>query len=140
MSLNNLAKFEAKNKIKDAIMTFIVTQLSSSQDIKDAKEAFRMLDQNGDGKLSILELLNGYKSVNLDPEVIDKIMARVDTDSNGYIDYTEFLKAAIDIKKLASNINLKIAFETFDKDGSGKISPDELRYALLGENEGEDSI
>lgn len=57
-------------------------------------------------------------------------MEEVDTDKSGFIDYTEFLKAALDSHKLLCRNNLKEAFEIFDRDGNGSISLDELRKIL----------
>ncbi len=50
----------------------------------------------------------------------------VDLDQNGTIDYNEFLAATLNRTKLMSKHNLEAAFKTFDKDGSGKISVDEI--------------
>ena len=57
-------------------------------------------------------------------------MEAVDTDQSGFIDYTEFLKAAMDSQKILCKNNLKEAFEIFDSDGSGSISVDELKKIL----------
>ncbi|CAG9333526.1 unnamed protein product [Blepharisma stoltei] len=134
-SWGNLSGFKTGNKIKEAIITFIITQLASSQDIKSARETFKKLDENGDGKLSRGELEKGFKMLNgYTPELLDRIMKEVNTDKNGCIGYTDFLKAATDMKKLATATNLQNTFDAFDKDGSGKISADELKWALQGEN------
>ena len=61
---------------------------------------------------------------------VDKIMAQVDSDGNGYIEYTEFLAASMNQKKLLSAGNLDKAFAAFDKDGSGTVSSDEIRNML----------
>ena len=50
----------------------------------------------------------------------------IDLDGNGVIDYNEFLSCAINKEKIMSNERLEIAFKTFDSDGSGKISVDEI--------------
>ena len=55
-------------------------------------------------------------------EEVDRIMRTVDTDNSGFIDYTEFVKATMDPKKVMSTQNLRIAFDLFDRDGSGSIS------------------
>ena len=70
--------------------------------------------------------------------IVDNIMRRVDTDNNGSIDYNEFLKAGIDVKKVATADYLKSAFALFDKDGNGKISLEELKSVLQAG--GEDDI
>ena len=53
-------------------------------------------------------------------------MKSVDLDGNGSIDYNEFLTATMNREKILSKQNLELAFKTFDKDGSGTISVDEI--------------
>jgi calcium-dependent protein kinase len=47
---------------------------------------------------------------------------RLDRDRSGYIDFNEFLSAALDEAKVASRKNLVNTFAMFDVDGSGQIS------------------
>jgi calcium-dependent protein kinase len=54
-------------------------------------------------------------------------MTSIDLDGNGYIDYNEFLSATINRDKILNKQNLELAFKTFDRDGSGKISIDEIQ-------------
>jgi calcium-dependent protein kinase len=51
-------------------------------------------------------------------------------DNSGYVDYTEFIAAAMNKQKLLSKKNLISAFNAFDKDGSGSITADEIRDVL----------
>ncbi len=53
-------------------------------------------------------------------------MTSVDMDGNGTIDYNEFITSAINKEKVLSKQNLELAFKTFDKDKSGKISIEEI--------------
>ena len=108
-ALNNLTQFHSENKLRDASILFIITQLLSATDLKFAKNIFLELDENGDGKLSKQELINGYKkyfSEENTEALVNSIMKEVDTDDNGFIDYNEFLKATVDINKILSNENL----------------------------------
>lgn len=133
--LYNLKNFQASTKLRDAVHTFITTQCISSQDTKDLRDIFISIDKNGDGKLSREELLEQYAnemSIEDAEKEVNRIMQEVDSDNNGFIDYTEFLKATLDIKKVLSTENLKTAFKVFDRDGSGSISAAELRKVLEG--------
>ena len=70
---------------------------------------------------------------------MDQIINRVDADGNGFIDYTEFLVAAIDRGRLTSIELLEAAFSAFDTDASGAIDMKELKE-VLGAEDIEDSV
>lgn len=61
-------------------------------------------------------------------------MNSIDLDGNGFVDYSEFLTASMNKEKILSIQNLEAAFNAFDKDGSGKISVDEIQ-ALFTQKE-----
>jgi calcium-dependent protein kinase len=63
-------------------------------------------------------------------EKVDGILAQIDTDCNGYIDYSEFIAATIDLRKALTHANLEAAFRAFDHDRNGTISSDEIRRML----------
>ncbi len=71
---------------------YIVTQLTSKTEKAQLQNAFLSLDKNADGKLSREELEAAYRDVHTDEQTvakdIDTIMRNVDTDHNGYIDYS----------------------------------------------------
>lgn len=106
--------------------------------MQELQRAFKALDTNFDGKLSRQELVEGYKQILGDIEAeeeVDRIMAIADADGSGEIDYSEFVVATMDKKKLLSNEKLETAFNLFDKDNSGSISADEIKDVLgVGKN------
>ena len=55
-------------------------------------------------------------------KIFDDIMASLDKNCNGVIDFTEFLTAAADKDVLLSEKNLRMVFNMFDKDHNGSIS------------------
>lgn len=55
---------------------------------------------------------------------------RIDLDGNGTLDYTEFITAAISEQNLITENRLMMAFEMFDKDGSGALSHDEIKDVI----------
>lgn len=142
-ALGNLKNFQSMNKLRDAVHTFVTTQLIESKDIAELREVFRKIDKNGDGILTRQELLEEYIKQKGSEEAqaeVDKIMSEVDTDNNGSIDYTEFLKASMSSKTLLSSENLRLAFNLFDKDHNGTISAAEMRKVLEGGFESADSV
>lgn len=133
--LNNLKSFAAQIKLQQAIMTFIASQLLTKEETQQLTENFKLLDRNGDGKLSREELLQAYSatmSLQAAEDEVERIMAMVDIDGSGFIDYTEFIVATTQKETLLSKENLEKAFSVFDRDGSGQISAGELR-AMLGD-------
>ena len=97
----------------------------------DLHKLFVSIDKNADGKLSREELINVYSNLIDSPadveEKVDKIRANVYVDHNGYIDYSEFVIALTNKRKLLSTENLKQAFNMFDRDGGGLITADEIK-------------
>jgi calcium-dependent protein kinase len=59
----------------------------------------------------------------------------LDTNNNGYIDYTEFLAGCMKSKIYLKEDHLKIAFSYFDKDKSGFITRDEIRKIMCSNTE-----
>jgi len=101
------------------------------------REAFSKFDKNGDGKLTIDELKEGVKQIkgcHLTDEDIEKAMDVIDSNKNGYIDYTEFIASCLQSYNYLQESHLKAAFGYFDKDNSGTISLDELKQCLQHED------
>lgn len=68
-------------------------------DLIEISQAFKALDTNNDGKLSIKELEEGYRKYFgslISNSEIKLIMKRVDADGSKYIDYSEWIVATID--------------------------------------------
>jgi calcium-dependent protein kinase len=67
------------------------------------------------------------------------IMDSLDTNNNGYIDYTEFLAGCLKSKIYMNEDNIMQAFDYFDKDKSGTITVEELRKVMSNEEMGIDT-
>ena len=116
------------------------------------QRAFKALDKNSDGKLSRDELVDGYRTIfgELAEVEVDKILARVDANGSGEIDYSgkfilinfslEWIVATINKDKLLSADKLKAAFTLFDKDGSGAISSEEVKEILCSGQKIDDAV
>ena len=113
--LNNL---KSANKLQQAAMIFIATQLMSHKEKAMLTKIFMNLDKNGDGILTNEELLEGYIKLYGNKEralaEVKSLMSNADIDGNGTIDYSEFLFAAGNKKMLLTKTNMKQAFDLFD--------------------------
>lgn len=123
--------------MQQAAIAFIVSQLTSKEEMAELQKAFKALDKNSDGKLSREELIEGYRQTlgDMAEEEVDRIMKAADTDGSGEIDYSEWIVATTDKKKLLTDDKLKMAFSVFDRDGGGSISNNEIKEVLgVGKN------
>lgn len=132
-ALNNLKNFRAEYKLKQATLTYIVSQLLNKEETAKMESIFKAMDLNNDGMLSMDEIKAGYEKhfgTNVDDEEIRRMFKEIDADDSGAIDYSEFLMATMTETQLLSKEKLQAAFKMFDKDGSGTISKDEIKEAL----------
>jgi len=137
--LANIANFNFKEKLQQSTIAFIVHFLSTNEEFNEIRKLFVAMDKNGDGRLTYSELKEGfedYYGIVLTEFELDNIMANVDQDKNGYIEYNEFLRVAVNQKTIISQKNLQLAFEHFDKNNDGKLSIDEIKK-ILGTNKNE---
>lgn len=113
-----------------------VALMASPDDIKNLKSLFLQLDVNGDGTLTIPEITEGLKELGFDPAQKETMLENIklaDTDGSGEIDYTEFIAATMSSKMYMNEKYLRAAFDMFDKDGSGKVSGEEILRLLQGD-------
>ncbi len=128
-----LKKFTSKNKLKQASIAFLVHNMSTNEMVKNLKDIFKQLDDSGDGRLSHDELKKGYQkffSDSLSEMEFEALIHKLDGDNSGFVEYEEFLRATMDTESILTDKNLKIAFDFFDKDGSGHLSAEEIKSVL----------
>lgn len=132
-TFNNLSSFESNNMLRNAVKTFIATQILTMEQTKHLKKLFDEIDDNGSGTITKDELLVAYKKMMTPSEAeaqVERIFNAGDIDGSGTIGYTEFIQVAMEKDKMFTKENIKQAFEVFDKDGNGKISSEELKAVL----------
>ena len=107
-------------------------QLSEEQ-IEEFKEAFSVFDKDGDGTITLDELSIVMKSLgrNATREELKAMIAEVDDDGSGEIEFEEFLRL------MTSKINdgdtveeMREAFLVFDRDRSGSVTASELKHVM----------
>ena len=108
-ALSNLKTFRADQKLKQATFAFIASQLLTKSEKENLAKIFKAIDKNGDGKLSKEEIMEGYGKYfgkHMEKEDIEQMFDSVDIDKSGFIDYSEFVIAAMNEKTLLTNEKL----------------------------------
>ncbi|CRH03075.1 centrin-1, putative [Plasmodium relictum] len=105
----------------------------------EIKEAFDLFDTNGTGRIDAKELKVAMRALGFEPkkEDIRKIIADVDKDGSGTIDFNDFLDImTIKMSERDPKEEILKAFRLFDDDETGKISFKNLKRVAkeLGEN------
>ncbi|CAB9505617.1 MAP kinase-activated protein kinase 2 (Fragment) [Seminavis robusta] len=122
-------------KLKQAVYTYIASQLLRKEEREEIDRVFRGMDSDRDGKLSKEDIRKGYKRFfdkELSNKETDKLFERINMNGDGYVDYTEFVIAAMQKSKILDTQKLRAAFSSFDRGDKGYISANDLKLALAG--------
>ena len=128
--IDNLKSYKCDSVIQETALAYLVHNFSQREDIVNACKLFNQIDVSGDGKINQKELLKGLKTkINSDTleKDVEMIFKNIDGDNNGYIEYEEFVRAAVDKESFLQENVLRFAFRYFDKDNSGEICYDEIK-------------
>ncbi|TPX15109.1 calmodulin [Thyridium curvatum] len=138
----------------------------TEEQVSEFKEAFSLFDKDGDGQITTKELGTVMRSLGQNPSEseLQDMINEVDADSNGTIDFPEFLTMmARKMKDTDSEEEIREAFkvrlgsqperflaqysnlcllQVFDRDNNGFISAAELRHVMtsIGEKLTDDEV
>ncbi len=119
IALRSLRNFKVQVKLQQAAMAYMASHMQSKETETRLRAAFQAFDKNGDGLLDRSELIEGYLKLGMKrtqaAKVVENIMATIDLNKNGTIDYSEFLMANMNKEEVLSQEKLKEAFRLFDK-------------------------
>ena len=130
--IQNMTKYRSDNMLKCAVIAYLVHHITNTEECFEASKLFIKIDLNYDGKIEKHELIQGFEkywgiSKKEAKEKVDLIFANIDTDFNGFIEYEEFVRAAVNSSIFMSKNYLKFAFNYFDRDSSGDITFEEIK-------------
>jgi calcium-dependent protein kinase len=126
LAVESLKEFAGMGKLKKAALFVIATQLKDNQ-IEDLKQFFLGMDADASGTLTPDEIKKGFENAGLKaPKELEELLKNIDNDGSGEIDYMEFIAATMDRQKYVQEDVCWQAFKTFDLDGSGTITKDEM--------------
>ncbi|XP_037948978.1 uncharacterized protein LOC119680298 [Teleopsis dalmanni] len=139
------AKAAAVNTFIDSIPKTKQTDRFTKEQIGKYKKAFMKFDRDHDGNISAKELetiLNFLGSPTTGVKLLEMFEV-ADIDNNGTIDFSEFLNLMSQLLKKAPKTTrltpnqvaeFREAFKHFDKNGDGKIDPEELEIVMRSLN------
>ncbi|KAL2342346.1 hypothetical protein Fmac_003631 [Flemingia macrophylla] len=102
------------------------------EDMDEMKRVFSRFDANGDGKISVTELDNVLRTLGsgVPPEDLQGVMDDLDTDHDGFINFSEFAAFCRSDTADGGDTELRDAFNLYDQDKNGLISATELYQVL----------
>merc|ERR1719347_139688 len=105
----------------------------SSTELSDYREIFNTFHIDGDGSITVKELATVLNQMGHEAseETLGQMLGEADTDGDGSIDFDEFTDMMMkkeDYKQEEDKI--REAFHSFDLDGDGFITKEELKTAL----------
>mmetsp|Transcript_98016 Transcript_98016/g.272772 ORF Transcript_98016/g.272772 Transcript_98016/m.272772 type:complete len:577 (-) Transcript_98016:272-2002(-) len=128
--VQSMTHFQTLNMLQKAAITALAWR-ATDEDTVHLRQIFESLDRDGNGHITVAELRNAFEKAGVEIPG-DLSMLDVGTDGNDTIEYTEFIAAAMDKKKIVKEEVVWEAFKIFDQDGSGTVTKKELLKILTG--------
>lgn len=129
--ITNITRFVEAKEMKQAVLMYMACKLSE-QELHSLKEIFKAIDRDGDGVITAQELEYSLThNTKIPNKRLEYIVAGIDINKNGQIDYTEFIASCLGRHIYGNITRATAAFNYFDKDKDGFITADELRKALF---------
>lgn len=111
-----------------------MADLLSLQQITELKEAFSIFDKDCDGSITVDDLESAFSSIGqkVSKVRLQSILAEADLDSNGVIDFPEFLTLVA--TKLndpqEKELEMRRAFRMYDLGNTGYITATNLKFVM----------
>mmetsp|Transcript_33930 Transcript_33930/g.95459 ORF Transcript_33930/g.95459 Transcript_33930/m.95459 type:complete len:952 (+) Transcript_33930:178-3033(+) len=147
-----MKEFTGYNRMKQLALRHVAS-VYHEEEIRDLREQFALMDKDGDGALTLDEMVQALRKMELgegreplEEAEIRSIVDSLDYNNDGTIDYLEFTTAALHIGQKQRGDRegwgnkVKLAFDKIDKDGNGLIETHELEQELLHMGETAESI
>lgn len=129
--ITRLRSYKGESLFKRAAMNMLV-KMASSKEVEELRAQFQAMDKDGSGMILAKELneIIRKKKLNMSDKEINDLIEEVDYQGNGKINYSEFLSATINLQTFLDEQKLLAVFNQFDTDRSGKITEENIYYAM----------
>ncbi|CAI0461680.1 unnamed protein product [Linum tenue] len=133
--LKNMRQFVKYSRLKQFALRALASTLGE-EELADLKDQFDAIDVDKNGSISLEEMRQALAKDlpwKLKESRVLEILQAIDCNTDGLVDFSEFVAAALHVHQLQEHNSEKweersqAAFDKFDIDGDGYITPDELR-------------
>ncbi|KFK30239.1 hypothetical protein AALP_AA7G235500 [Arabis alpina] len=133
--LNNMRQFVKFSRLKQIALRALATTIDEDE-LDDLRDQFDAIDIDKNGAISLEEMRQALAKDlpwKLKDARVAEILQAIDSNTDGLVDFTEFVVATLHVNQLEEHDSEKwhqrsrAAFEKFDIDKDGFITPEELR-------------
>ncbi|KAG6700822.1 hypothetical protein I3843_08G125800 [Carya illinoinensis] len=133
--LSNMRQFVKYNRLKQFALRALASTLDE-EELSDLKDQFAAIDVDKNGSISLEEMRQALAKDlpwKLKDSRVLEILQAIDSNTDGLVDFTEFVAATLHVDQMEEHDSEKwqersqAAFEKFDIDKDGFITPEELR-------------
>ncbi|XP_022926486.1 calcium-dependent protein kinase 28-like [Cucurbita moschata] len=133
--LNNMRQFVKYSRFKQFALRALASTLCE-EELADLRDQFDAIDVDKNGFISLEEMRHALAKDlpwKLKESRVLEILQAIDVNTDGLVDFTEFVAATLHVHQLEEHDSVKwhqrsqAAFEKFDIDKDGFITPEELR-------------
>ena len=128
--VGNLRAFTHFSALKRAALEAIAFQVAAPK-LAKLRSVFLDMDKDRTGLISLAEMQEVLvERGGMQPAEVQDIFSRLDQDGQDTISYSEFLAATLSKRYYMREGRIRAAFQKLDVDGSGYITPENLREIL----------
>nr|UOI39539.1 calcium-dependent protein kinase [Betula platyphylla]UVJ47678.1 calcium-dependent protein kinase 28 [Betula platyphylla] len=133
--LSNMRQFVRYSRLKQFALRALASTLDEAE-LSDLKDQFDAIDVDKNGSISLDEMRQALAKDlpwKLKDSRVSEILHAIDSNTDGLVDFTEFVAATLHVHQMEEHDSEKwqqrsqAAFDKFDIDKDGFITPEELR-------------
>lgn len=137
--LNNMRQFVKYGRLKQFALRALASTLDG-EELADLKDQFAAIDVDKNGSISLEEMREALAQDlpwKMKESRVLEILQAIDSNTDGLVDFTEFVAATLHVHQMEEHdsekwqLRSQAAFEKFDVDRDGYITPEELRLTGL---------
>ncbi|KAL9689640.1 hypothetical protein QQ045_010028 [Rhodiola kirilowii] len=136
--LNNMRQFVKYSRLKQFALRALASTLDE-EELADLRDQFDAIDVDKNGVISLEEMRQALAKdlpFKLKETRVKEILQAIDSNTDGMVDFSEFVAATLHVHQMEEHNSemwqqrSKAAFEKFDLDKDGFITPEELKQQM----------